>query len=213
MTRTCLLLIFGCLLSAGPARSQSISDLITQLLLDAQKLTELKGILRDMYTSYEVIDKGYTEIKNISEGNFNLHKAFLDGLLAISPAVQQDTRILDIINAEYSIVSEYKAASTRFHTDGHFTPQELDYICDTYAALFQKSLKAIDELTMVITAGQLRMSDAQRLQAIDRVYADIMGQLGFLRQFNNTASIQAIQRAKEGNDIGTLKLIYGIPAN
>jgi hypothetical protein len=197
-------------LATGPARAQSISDLLTQLVLDAQKLSQLKGILRDMVTGYEVIDKGYTAIKNIAAGNFSLHKVFLDGLLAISPAVRRYSRIADILNAEYSIVSEYKAASSRWNADGHFTSQELGYISDTYSALFRKSLQCIDELSLSITADQLRMSDAQRLQAIDRVYADITGQLGFLRQFNNNTSIQAIQRSKETNDIGTLKSIYGI---
>jgi hypothetical protein len=63
---------------------------------------------------------------------------------------------------------------------------------------------------MVITANQLRMSDAERLRAIDRVYTDITGQLGLLRTFNNNTSVQAIQRAREANDVSTLKSIYGI---
>src|SRR6266567_3313810 len=142
-----LLLLF----SAGPTRSQSIGDLITQLVLDAQKLTGLKAILQDMYTGYKVIDKGYTEIKNIAEGNFNLHKAFLDALLAVSPAVQQDSRVTDILNAETSILSEYRAASQRWHSDPHFTLPELQSIDDTYSALFRKSLQSIDELSLVIT--------------------------------------------------------------
>jgi hypothetical protein len=211
MVRRCLPLVLGLLLATRPTRAQSVSDLLTQLVLDTQKLSELKGILRDMYTGYEVLNKGYTAIKNISEGNFNLHKVYLDGLLAISPAVQHYGRIVDILNAEYSIVSEYKAASNRLHSDGHFTSQELNYISDTWSALFRRSLKCIDELTMVITADQLRMSVALGLKAIDRVYSDITRQLSFLRQLNNNASIQAIQRNKEANDIGTLKSIYGMP--
>lgn len=211
MKKVFIIILIIILADMAPTRAQSISDLITQLVLDAQKLSELKGILQDMYTGYEVIDKGYTAIKNASEGNFNLHKTFLDGLLAISPTVQHYGHILDILNAEYSIVSEYKTASRRFQTDGHFTPQELDYIGVTYATLFRRSLQSIDELTMVVTAGELRMSDAQRIQAIDRVYSDITGQLSFLRQFNNNTTIQAVQRAKETNDIQTLKSIYGIP--
>jgi hypothetical protein len=79
-----------------------------------------------------------------------------------------------------------------------------------YTNLFDKSLSCLGELTMVITANQLRMSDAERLRAIDRVYADITGQLSLLRTFNNNTSIQAIQRAREANDVGTLKSIYGI---
>jgi hypothetical protein len=198
------------LFSAGPTRSQSIGDLITQLVLDAQKLTELKTTLQDMVNGYKVIDKGYTAIKNIAEGNFNLHKAFLDALLAVSPAVRNDPRVSDILRAASSILSEYQAASKQWHADPHFTTPELNYIDDTYSALFHRSIQSIDELTLSITPGQLRMSDAQRLQAIGRAYTDITRQLSFLRQFNNSIVVQAIRRAQEENDILTLQSIYGI---
>lgn len=192
------------------ARSQTIAQLAEQLSLDVQKLTQLKTILNDMYKDYEIIDKGYTDIKNIAEGNYNLHKAFLDGLLLVSPAVRDYPRITDILNTEYSIVSEYEAANNRFRADPHFTSSEISYLNDTYNALMQRSGKSIDELTMTITNDQLRLSDAQRLQAIDRVYVEITGQLSFLRRFNNNISIQAIQRAKAAVDIGALKILYGI---
>jgi hypothetical protein len=205
-----LLILPIALLSFTSARSQTIAQLAEQLSLDVQKLTELKTILNDMYTDYEVIDKGYTEIKNIAAGNFNLHKTFLDGLLLVSPAVRDDPRIMDILNAEYSIVSEYKAANSRFGADGHFTPSELSYLSDTYNTLIRQSGKSVDELTMVITNDHLRLSDAQRLRAIDRVYAGILRQLSFLRRFNNDISVQAMQRAKAAGDIGTLKSLYGI---
>jgi uncharacterized protein (UPF0297 family) len=197
-------------LSCGNVRAQSIAQLIEQLVLDTEKLTELKAILQDMYKSYEILDKGYSDIRDIVQGNFNMHKIFLDGLLAVSPAVRNYSRVVDIINTEYTIVSEYKANYGRFVAGGHFTVQELDYINKLYSALFNKSLNCVNELVMVLTADQLRMSDAERLRSIDRVYSDITGQLRVLRTFSNSTSLQAIQRAREAGDIGTLKSIYGI---
>lgn len=193
--------------------AQSISQLLSQLAMDTEKLTELRTILQDMYKSYEIIDKGYTDIKSIAQGNFNLHKAFLDGLLVVSPAVRNYPRVVDIINAEYTIVSEYKAAYSRFVADRHFTPTELNTIGTLYSNLFNRSLGCINELTMVLTDGSLRTSDDQRLQAVDRIYADINGQLSLLRQFNNNTSIQAIQRARESNDVEMLRSLYGIQAD
>jgi hypothetical protein len=211
MKKHCLLIGMGLLLGAESIQAQTIPQLAEQIVLDTEKLASLKSILQDMYKAYTIINAGYTDIKNISEGTFNLHKAFLDALMAVSPAVQNYGRVVDIINAEYSIVAEYKAAYSQFSADGHFTIQELDYMNTVYTNLFSRSLSCLNELTMVITANQLRMSDAERLRAIDRVYADIAGQLSLLRTFNNNTSIQAIQRAREANDIGTLKSIYGIP--
>ena len=60
-----------------------------QLLLDVQKLSQLKQMLADLKKGYEVLYEGYTNIKNISKGSFDLHQAFLDGLLEVSPAVKK----------------------------------------------------------------------------------------------------------------------------
>ena len=70
-----------------------------QLLLNWEKLTQLKKILNDMYAGYKIVYKGYTTIKDISEGNFNLHKDFLDGLLQVSPTVRKYKRVSDIIKS------------------------------------------------------------------------------------------------------------------
>jgi hypothetical protein len=49
---------------------------------------------------------------------------------------------------------------------------------------------------MVITAGKLRMSDDERLQAIDRIYITIVGQFSFLQDFNNSTGVLSVQREK-----------------
>jgi len=183
---------------------------IQQLLLDVQKLSALKGILNDMYKGYEIVSNGYETINNISEGNFNLHEAFLDGLLAVSPTVQNYKRIADIINDQLMIVKEYKTAYTRFKKDENFTPDEIIYIGKVYGNLFNESLKSLDELTIVITANTLRMSDEERISSIDRISEDMQDKLTFLRYFNNSTSILEMQRAKEKNDATTMQGIYGI---
>jgi len=191
-----------------PVKAQAAE--IQQLLLDVQKLSALKGILNDMYKGYEIVSNGYDAIKNISEGNFNLHEAFLDGLLVVSPTVQNYKRIADIINDQLMILKEYKTAYTRFKEDENFSPDEITYIGKIYGNLFNESLEGVDELVMVITASTLRMSDDERLSSIDRIYEDMQDKLTFLRYFNNSTSILEVQRAKEKNDVTTMQGIYGI---
>ena len=191
--------------------AQSIAQLLEQLLLDTEKLTSLKATLQQMYTGYATLEKGYTNIRDIAKGNFNLHEAFLDGLWLVSPAVRSDPRITTIINSEYSIVTGYHSANARWSASGVFTPQELSYIIDTYSALLQSCLQSIEELTMILTADQLRMSDGQRMQAIGRIDEETRQQAAILQQLDNTLSIQTEQRLKEQGDINTLNSIYGLP--
>src|ERR1700730_10178062 len=114
---------------------------IEQLVLDIQKLAQLKSILTDLYKGYEILSLGYNTIKNISEGNFNLHQAFLDGLLMVSPAVKNYKRIKDIIDYQGRIVSGYKSALRRFRLDRNFNPDEILYLQKVYNNLFNQSLR------------------------------------------------------------------------
>lgn len=186
------------------------ADEIAQLLLNVEKLTQFKQILSDMKKGYDIVSTGYNTVKNISEGNFNLHKAFLDGLTQVSPTVKKYKRVADIINNQIVLMKEYKTAFDRFERNGNFTASELRYLSRVYQHLLDESLKNLDDLTIILTADKLRMSDDERLNAIDRIYADMQDKLIFLRHFNNRTTILSIQRAKEKNDANTISHIYGI---
>jgi hypothetical protein len=106
-------------------------------------------------------------------------------------------------------VKQYKLAFQQFKDGGAFTPQEIDYIEKVYSNLFGESVKNLDELFMVITAGQLRMSDDERMQAIDRIYTRIEEQFSFLQDFNSSTAYLSLQRKAEQTEINMSRRIYG----
>jgi DNA repair ATPase RecN len=195
---------------ANTFRVSAQSDELQQLALNIEKLAQFKQILSDLKKGYQIVSTGYNTIKNISEGNFDLHKNFLDGLMQISTTVRNYKRVVDIINYQIILVKEYKTAFNRFKKDNNFNSQELEYLGKVYDNLFKQSLKNLDDLTTVITANKLRMSDDERLKAIDKIFADMQDKVMFLRHFNNNTTILAVQRAKERNDAATIHIIYGI---
>ncbi len=181
-----------------------------QLLLNVEKLAQLKLMLSHMKTGYQILEKGYTSIKNISQGNFNLHRDFLDGLLQVSPAVKQYSKVADIIRVQLKLVKESKAALAEFRGSKQFTIAEIEYLGNVYANLLKECLKTLDELAMVVTAGKLRMSDDERLQAIDKIYDEVMEQYTFLNEFNNGTAILSLQREKEKMDIDLMRKVHGL---
>lgn len=181
---------------------------IEQLILDIEKLTQFKSILADMKTGYQIYEQGYGSISNLSKGNFDLHNVYLTGLMAISPAVRNYGRVAEIISQQASLVSEYKRAYSNFRQSGSFSANELSYMSNVYAKLIDQSLDNIDELNTLVTANKLRMSDADRLKGIDRIYSSSTDQLNFLRAFNRQGIVLSLQRAKDANDLNTLKNLY-----
>lgn len=207
---TLLLAVPLALAAPQTTSAQSVADCIEQLVLDYQKLASLKNILGQMYTGYEVLTKGYNAVKGVAQGNFSLQSAFLDGLYIVSPTVRKYPRITDIINDQAELVSEYKSASGLFSQDRHFSPDEVSYMMNVYNNLISSSLKNLDALSMIITDSQLRMSDAERLAAIDRVYLESHNQLSYLRRFNDEASKMVWQRTRSEADRQSVRTIYGI---
>lgn len=203
-TKITLLLLMICF----GARAQSAD--LTQLILDIEKLTQLKGILSDMKTGYDIVNGGYNQVKSIESGNFNLHATFLNGLNAISPAVANYGRVADIILQQANLVTEYNRYKQEFSQSGSFNAGELSYIANVYTTLLQQSLQNLGRLTDILMAGKLRMSDDERLKAIDHIYADTSDQYAFLQSFDRQGVILSLQRSKDQNDTNTLKQLYGL---
>jgi AraC-like DNA-binding protein len=198
-------------LATGSAHSQTIVQLTEQIALDAEKLASIKGTLQEMYQGYADLKQGYTRLRDIVKDNFNLHEAFLDALWILSPAVMGDPRLTEIFNTEIRLVADYKAATSRLSGGAIWSPEELTYITGTFSTLLQRSLQAVEELTMLTTDNELRMSDAQRLTAIGRIDSEIKQELAFMERFDNELQIEAARRNQEANDINTLKSLYGLP--
>ena len=199
---------FFCLVTTKVATAQAQE--MQQLILDIEKLTQLKGILGDMKAGYQIYQQGYGSISQLSKGNFDLHSVYLNGLLSINPTVKNYGRVAEIITQQVSLISEYKSAYKQFQQSGSFSASELNYMSNVYTQLVNQSLQNLDDLTNVLTAGKLRMSDDERMRAIDRIYASSSDKLQFLRHFNRQGVLLNIQRSKDVGDTRTMKQLYGI---
>lgn len=206
--KTIKVLLVAILVLLRGTASYGQSQEAKQLMLNVEKLSQLKNILSDMKKGYTILVKGYNSVKDIAEGNFSLHELFLDGLMVVSPEVKKYARIADIISYQMSIGSEYKRALKGFHGAEVFAPRELSYLTSVYENLSRRSLQNLEDLIMLITSSQLRMSDGERLLAIDRIFLDTQDQLVFLRDFNAGAVDLMKQKQKEKREIEQLRGIY-----
>jgi hypothetical protein len=188
--------------------SKAQSHETEQLLLNFEKLKQLKNMLEDMKQGYRIVSKGYNSIKSLSEGNFNLHDSFFNNLLAVNPLIQKYWRVGEIINHQKSLIKEYKLALKEFSKSGIFNANELDYHRNVYQNLLNGSTKSLEELITVITASKLSMNDSERLAIIDRIYADSVDKLQFLRSFNRNSSMLMIQRIQSKNDVNHIQKLH-----
>lgn len=181
-----------------------------QLLLNVTKLKQFKQILSDLEKGYTTLRSGYSQIEHIASGNFDLHAAFLDRLLQVNPTVKSYYKVAEIIRYQLRLVKDYKSAISRFKSSDQFTIHEISYLSTVYGSLFKSSLKQLDELTLVLTNGTLRMTDEQRLVAIDQIHADMQERLLFHTAFNEQTTVLAIHRSRASQEVNVTQSLYGI---
>jgi hypothetical protein len=115
-----------------------------------------------------------------------------------------------VVNLQEQLVKEYKSAYGRFRNSRWLNNSELEYIGTVYSRLFKQSLQNLDGLMTVITANRLRMSDDERLKAIDDIFLNMQQKLVFLRHFNSSTTVLTLERSREQNDVDVERGLYGI---
>ncbi len=179
-----------------------------QLLLNYEKLRQMKNMLSDMKRGYDIVKNGYNSVKNLAEGNFNIHDAFLGKLMSISPMVKNYQRIPDIIDNQKNLIREYKQAFNIFSKSNLFENNELKYISNVYKNLIGQSIQNLDDLTLIITTNKLQMNDEERLKSIDRIFEKSEDRLTFLKSFNRQTQLLLAQRNKDRLDLKHVQNLY-----
>ena len=202
-------LLFGicCILQLQLASAQSAE--VQQLLLNVEKLAQLKQTLQDMKNGYQTLSQGYNKVRDISKGNYGLHEVFLDGLLMVNPELRKYRRVGDIVSYQIRLIKDYKTAFNQFKASENFSQVELNYMSKVYNGLFDRSIQDLNELTMVLTATKLKMSDDERLEAIDRLYFEMQEKCSFLNGFNRQNASLDKQRSEVKIGARSLKALYG----
>jgi hypothetical protein len=151
-----------------------------------------------------------TEISDWSQKQQDLYSGYYKELLQVKSVIAYYERIKDMTGKQAALVGQYDRAWNLLKSDKHFSADELQYMRSVYSGILQESVKNLDEILVVISSFKTQMSDAKRLELVDKAADRIDTNCSDLRQFNNQNYILSIQRAKDANEAETLKRYYGI---
>jgi hypothetical protein len=202
-----VLLVFALFLAIG-CSAQAFD--VEQLVLDVEKLGDLKQILQDLRNGYQVLQSGYSAIRDIARGSFNLHKAYLDGLLAVSPTVRGYARVVEIADLQVRIVGRYQSAWGRLQQGSDLHPSELAMLGGLLSGMLRDCSSDLEDMLMIVTDGVLRASDAERMQEIDVVYYRMRQRLALVNKLCNESLLLSKQRVAEAGDVSILRDWFGV---
>lgn len=213
MKRILLLAIAGMLIS-HPSNAQTFGEWFNQKATQKkyllQQIAALQVYIGYAKKGYKIVNSGINTIRNIKNGDFNLHRDFFNQLKNVNPAIRKYAKVADIIAYQIKIIKQAKATLQQIRETKQFTESELDYCKQVFGNLLDECLKTIDELIMVTTSGNLKMKDDERLKRIDGLYADVQDKYSFACSIGDDMGLLAVQRLGEQMEINRSKLINGI---
>ena len=151
-----------------PFTGKAQSAEIQQLILNIEKLSQFKKILSDMKKGYDILSGGYKAVKDMSEGNFSLHKTFLDALMQVSPVVKNYKRVGDIIDYQLTLMRESRKGIDLIIKNEKFSRQEIQYFEKVYSNLSREITPSIDDTVLA------RQEFQPPSELIDRYEIDIL---------------------------------------
>jgi hypothetical protein len=198
------LMMGGLLMVVGLAASAQFT---TEML---DQIAALQAYIKVAEKGYSIAEQGLQTIGQIKNGEFNLHSAFVSSLKAVSPAVGNMAEVAEIIGLEASMVEQFSHKLSGYKQSAWLQPAEVSYINQVYTGLVNNGLELIATLASLTTDGQLSMTDGERIIRIQQIDIDMQRQYRLVQTFTNQTDLLTVQRQQEGNDIETLKGIYGI---
>ena len=136
---------------------------LEQLKINLEKLLQLKLMLAQAKQGYQTLTNGYNAVRDVSKGNFDLHKKQLDLLMVVSNQVRSSPSIQKSLTNYGSMEKEVRDWMQVARSLGVFTSKELDEMNKDLPMMIVKSKDDRQTLSLVLSDGTLRMSDAERL--------------------------------------------------
>lgn len=151
-----------------------------------------------------------TEIAEWTEKHRQLYKEYYDDLWKVRNTISSYQRTKQILERQVRLVEEYKRVWNIIKQDDHFTKHELEYMYRVYSGIMNESVRNLDQILVVVNSFKTQMSDAKRLEIINKCGEEIERNYYDLKKFNNQNIQLSINRAKDGHEIETVKQLYEI---
>ena len=131
---------------------------------------------------------------NLAQGIVNTTKEIAQASKTVS-----NTLVTDIYVSNFQIML----------SDKNFRPEELNAIAFGYAKLLDESSDVLTELKNVVNINGLSMTDAERMERIDKAYNAVLNYRNLVSYYTRKNISVSYLRAKKINDTDRVMALYG----
>ena len=136
-------------------------------------------------------------------------KEYYDALKVVNNLVKDARKVQKTVLLLGEITDIYVANFQLMLSDKNFRPEELNAIAFGYAKLLEESSDVLTELKNVVNINGLSMSDAERMERIDKAYSSVLNYRNLVAYYTRKNISVSYLRAKKINDTNRVMALYG----
>lgn len=140
-------------------------------------------------------------------------KEYYDGLKSVHNLIKDARKVKEIIEMVSEISQIYATNYNKILTDKNFTVAELEAIGDGYTKLLKESGNLLSDIKNVVSASNgLSMTDAERMDMIDRIHAKMADYRNLTKYYSRKSISISYIRSQEKGDMERIRSLYGNPS-
>lgn len=182
----------------------------TQIRYLAKQIAELKIYLGYVKRGYNIVSGGLKTIKNIKNGEFQLHDLYYKSLGLVNPRIRNAPKAKGIINHQLYILKAAEAMNKLLESD-HTLPASLKtYAGESVSRLLEDVEKVRKSQVELMTDNEMKLTDDERLKRLDLLFDYSKSQFVFAQKFSSEVItlIQSIRQEQRDEQI--LKKLHGL---
>lgn len=201
-----MLFVVGCLDADAqvPRFKEFFKQKKTQREYLIKQIAALKIYFQYLKKGYEIAGKGLNAVGDIKDGSFDLDKGYLNSLKQVSRVVKNSAKVDDILLYSHHVKVAFRKLYEDCESDENLSPEEIRYVQAVYTNMLRGCNASLDELDLIVTAGETEMSEDERLQRLDKVYLDMLEKYSFTQDFVGSTRLLCLERAKEKHQVSQL---------
>jgi hypothetical protein len=199
-----------CVHSSAQGLSNFFSQKEAQIKYMVQQIAALQVYISDAEKGYQIVEKGLSAIGDIKRTDLSMHQDYFGSLSKVNPTIAGSADVSAMADLEDRINEAVRLHLSRIRQSGQFTSGELGYIQTVFDRVTAGAHDDMNQLSLLLTAGNYQFSDDERMARIVSLGKDMQDKYEFTQAFGKQAEMLALSRLRDQNSVQALQSLYDL---
>lgn len=199
-----LLLLMSATATFGQTFAEWFSQKKTQIKYLTLQIAALEQYGSYIKQGYAISQNGLGSIGGYIKGEYGLHSSYYGSLKTVNPEIKGNGKADSIVRYAQQIPAQFDHLNNLSDLDN----DKSQYVELVKVKVLDECNKDLAELQLVMTGGQVEMTDDERIKRLDEIYNRMKDKYAFTQSFCTQVRMLLLQRNRELQDIQSLGRYY-----